>query len=86
MKNDLTKSAALLFAVFVHAFGFGMVISVLVRSKTLPKPRVTTPNARVALARVLDLTKSTQMTAPKERDDRTKTRGPYQKRDKNTWT
>jgi hypothetical protein len=53
---------------------------------TPPKSRVTTPKARVALARVLDLTKSTQMTAPKERDGRTKTRGPYQKRDKNTWT
>ena len=36
IKNDLTKSAPLFFAVFLPLFGYGTVISVLVRSMTLP--------------------------------------------------
>jgi hypothetical protein len=49
---------------------------------------MTTPKARVALTRVLDLTKSAKMTVPKEQNGCTKSGGPYQKRDKTrgrTW-
>ena len=47
---------------------------------------MTTPKAHVALSRFLDLTKSAQMTVPKGQNDRTKSGGPYQKRNENAMT
>ena len=47
---------------------------------------MTTPKAHVALSRFPDLTKSAQMTVPKGQNDRTKSGGPYQKRNENAMT